>query len=160
MRQPAAIVTTAATWAVMAAVLAAPAATADTVDLGSTTDVDLVDIENGADVEIEQNWTISDLRPSSDSITYPLAGTLWEATATIDLDQGGVPVIPGFFASANGQAYPVLWTVASPAGVNPGALPPGGSATGKLYFDVTGAAPTSVAVQDADDLVSWQTPGG
>jgi hypothetical protein len=33
--------------------------------------------------------------------------------------------------------------------------------TGKFYFDVTGAAPTSVAYRDVeDDLVEWRTPAG
>jgi Domain of unknown function (DUF1942) len=29
-----------------------------------------------------QGWTITDLKPSSDSIPYAPQGTLWEATAT------------------------------------------------------------------------------
>lgn len=152
-----AILITAAVWAA----LAIPPATAgaEAVDLGSTTDVDLVDIENGVDVEIEQDWTVGDLKPSTDAVPYPLAGSLWEATGTVSLTHGGVPVIPGFFAQAGTDSYPVLWSAATPLGINPGALEAGGSATGKLYFDVTGPAPTSVAFQDADDLVVWQTPG-
>lgn len=128
----------------------APAA-ADTIDLGEPADVDIVDIE------IEQHWTVSDLRPSSDVIAYQPAGSLWEATATAELDHGGVPVISGFAARTDAESYPVLWTVASPLGLAPTALGPGGSATGKLYFDVTGAAPTSVVYTvDGEDVVSWQ----
>lgn len=137
---------------------AAPAA-AETVDLGTTTDIDLVDIENGVDIEIEQDWTIGDLRPSSDTIPYRPAGSLWEATATVGLPHGGVPMVSGFFARGGDDAYPVLWNVPSPLGISPAALPPDGSATGKLYFDVTGAVPTSIAHPDADDeLIIWQTP--
>ena len=60
------------------------------------------------------------------------------------LAAGGVPVIPGFAATSGAQSYPVLWGVASGQGINPSALPAGGSATGKIYFDVTGGAPNSV----------------
>lgn len=150
------ILVTLAVWATLA--LTPATAGAETVDLGTTTDVDLVDIENGLDIEIEQDWTISDLRPSADVIPFPLAGSLWEATGTVFLADGGVPVIPGFFAGSGDAVYPVLWDAATPLGINPGALGAGGSATGKLYFDVTGPAPTSVAFRDADDLVVWQTP--
>jgi len=53
-----------------------------------------------------------------------------------------------------------LWGVAAPLGVPPAALPPGGSATGKLYFDVTGPPPDSVAyTADGTDLAVW-TKGG
>lgn len=140
----------------------APAeAAAETVDLGGTADVDLVDIENGADLEIDQEWTISDLQPSTDAIPYQLRGSLWEATATAELADGGIPVIAGFFARSGSDSYPVLWNVASPLAVNPAALPPAGSATGKFYFDVTGAAPTSVAYLDVEnELVEWRTPAG
>lgn len=152
------IFTMAAVWAALTATAAATPASAGTVDLGNTADVDIVDIENGADVEVEQHWTISNLKPSTDAISYSPAGTLWEATAAVLLDHGGIPVISGFFARSGTDSYPVLWTVAAPAAVAPGALPPGGSATGKMYFDVTGAPPDSVAFRDADDLVVWQNP--
>jgi hypothetical protein len=140
----------------------APAeAAAETVDLGGTADVDLVDIENGVDVEIDQEWTIRDLRPSTDAIPYLSRGSLWEATATAELADGGIPVIAGFFARSDSDSYPVLWNVASPLAVNPAPLPPAGSVTGKFYFDVTGAAPMSVAYRDVeDDLVEWRTPAG
>lgn len=144
----------------LALIALAPAeAAAEAVDLGGTADVDLVDIENGADVEIDQEWTISDLRPSTDAIPYQLRGSLWEATATAELTDGGIPVIAGFFARSDSDSYPILWNVASPLAVNPTALPPAGSVTGKFYFDVTGAAPTSVAYLDAEgELVEWRTP--
>lgn len=75
----------------LALVAVAPAeAAAETVDLGGTADVDLIDIENGDDFEIDQQWTISDLKPSTDAIPYPVGGTLWEATATAELENGGV----------------------------------------------------------------------
>lgn len=152
----------------LALVVVAPAqAAAETVDLGDSADVDLVDIEsatddeNGIYLEIDQEWTISDLRPSTDTLAYQIAGTLWEATATAELEDGGIPVMTGFFARADSDNYPVLWNVASPLGVNPAALPPAGSVTGKFYFDVTGPAPTSVAYLDSEgELIEWQTPVG
>ena len=146
----------------LALVAMAPAqAAAETVELGGTADVDLVDIENGGDLEIDQEWTISDLRPSADAIPYRVAGTLWEAVATAELENGGVPVITGFFARSGSDSYPVLWNVPSPLGVNPAPLPPAGSVTGKFYFDVTGPAPTSVAYLDSEgELVEWGTPAG
>lgn len=132
---------------------------AETVQLGDSADVDLVDIENGGDIEIDQMWTISDLRPSADAIPHRVVGTLWEAVATAELEDGGVPVMTGFFARSGSDSYPILWNVPSPLGVNPAALPPAGSVTGKFYFDVTGAAPTSVAYLDSEgELVEWATP--
>ena len=149
-------------------VVVAPAqATAETVDLGDSADVDLVDIEsatdaeNGISLEIDQEWTISDLRPSTDTIAHQIAGTLWEATATAELEDGGIPVRTGFFARTDSDTYPVLWNVAIPLGVNPAALTPAGSVTGKFYFDVTGPAPTSVAYVDSEgELIEWRTPAG
>lgn len=136
--------------AIIGAGMLAPAASGETVDLGGTADVDIVDIE------IEQHWTVGDLRPSTDTISYRPAGTLWEATVTSALDNGGVPIISGFSARAGDANYPVLWSVASPLGIPPNALPPGGSATGKIYFDVTGSAPTAVTYAvDGADVVVW-----
>jgi len=146
---------TAVTAGVFAAVIIgtgvlAPSASAETVDLGGTADVDVVDIE------IEQHWTVGDLKPSTDAIAYRPAGTLWEATVTSALDNGGVPLISGFSARSGDGNYPVLWSVASPLGIPPNVLPPGGSATGKIYFDVTGSAPTAVAYAvDGADVVVW-----
>ena len=134
--------------AAVAIALAAPAA-AEEAELGEAAEVELVEIE------ADQMWTVDDLRPSTDVIAYQPAGTLWEATTSVMLPRGGVPVINGFSARADGQSYPVLWTVATPQGVAPNALPAGGEAAGKIYFDVNGPAPTSVAytVNGADAAV-------
>lgn len=124
----------------------APNALAD--NLGSS-----VDVGGG------QQWTVSNLQPSADAIPYQPAGSLWEATATSQLAAGGVPVIPGFAATSGAQSYPVLWGVASGQGINPSALPAGGSATGKIYFDVTGGAPNSVSyVVDGQPVANWVQP--
>lgn len=129
---------------------AAPAA-AETIDLGEPAEVELVEIE------VEQHWTVADLQPSTDVIAYRPAGSLWEATTTVELDHGGVPVLSGFSARSDTASYPVLWNVPSPLGIVPSPLSPGGSATGKIYFDVTGAAPTSVAYTvDGEDVAVWE----
>lgn len=128
----------------------APTAGAESVDLGGTADVDVIDIE------IEQHWTVSDLKPSADVIPHTTAGTLWEATVTATLDAGGVPIIAGFSAHSDDDHYPALWNVPSPLGIPPNALPPGGSATGKIYFDATGEPPTAVAYTvNGEDVVVW-----
>lgn len=140
--------------AVAAATVLAPSASAESLDLGDQADVDVVDIE------IEQHWTVDDLQPSSDAIGYRPAGSLWEATVTAELDHGGVPVISGFSARSADDSYPVLWGVASPLGIPPSPLTPGGTATGKIYFDVTGSSPNSVVYTvDGNEPVVWGGSG-
>ena len=116
----------------------------------------LVD-NNGTSITV---WKISDLKPSTDTIPgYPLAGKLWEASASVRAAKGGVtPIIPDFNARAAGGAnYPVLWQAATPAGISGATLQPGDKATGKLYFDVTGPAPTQVVYNNGvDDLLVWK----
>lgn len=107
---------------------------------------------------IVQTWTISGLKPSSDVIPYPVAGTLWEATATDEAVMGGVtPIISNLNArAANGENYQVLYGVATPQGVNPATLAQGQKTSGKVYFDVVGAAPISVVYNAGGvDLLVW-----
>lgn len=113
------------------------------------------------DGNVVQGWTITALKPSSDAIPYAVRGTLWEATATDAAIQGTViPLISNLNARAqNGENYRVLFGVATPQGVNPSTLGEGETTTGKIYFDVTGAEPTSVAYNDGNqDLATWVTP--
>lgn len=103
-------------------------------------------------------WTVTDFRQSSDTIPYPVAGRLYEATATAEADQGTVtPIVLNFNAQAtDGETYRALYNVATAQGVNPSALPQGAKSTGKIYFDVTGANPNSVVYNDgAQDLLIW-----
>jgi hypothetical protein len=103
-------------------------------------------------------WTVSGLNPSSDAIPYPVTGRLYEATSTVDADQGTVtPIVSNFNSRAtDGETYRALYNVATPQGVNPSALPPGARSTGKVYFDVTGATPNTVVYNDgAQDLLIW-----
>jgi hypothetical protein len=96
---------------------------------------------------VVQEWTLTDLRRSTDPAPgYPLAGQLWEATASVHAVSGTVtPIIPNFQAmSASGDRYPVLWQLSTPAGISGATIGAGQTSTGKLYFDVTGAEPAGV----------------
>ncbi len=98
-------------------------------------------------------YTVSDLTRSSDDV--PHNGDLYEATLTVDSMGGSpIPLIMLFNARAeSGAIYPVI------ANAGPGPLPPGGSSTGKLYFDVVGDQPNSVVYNDGvQDLLAW-VPG-
>lgn len=96
---------------------------------------------------VAQQWTVTDLRPSTDSAPgYPLAGQLWEATVSVHALSGSVtPIIPNVYAVAHpGMRYQVLWQVASPGGLPAATIDQGQTSTGKVYFDVTGADPMAV----------------
>ncbi|WP_264078761.1 MPT63 family protein [Mycobacterium szulgai] len=111
--------------------------------------------------DVVQAWTITNLKPSTDSIPYPVAGTLWEAAATDVAVNGTVqPVVSNLKARAHsGQTYWVLFGVATPQGVNPATLSQGQQTTGKVYFDVTGDVPDSVVYNaGGPDLVVWVQP--
>jgi hypothetical protein len=144
----------------MAFLAAAGAAACAWAPQAAADDTVQADLGGQADVGGGQQWTVTALQPSADVIGYQPAGALWEATATATPAGGGVPVVPGFTArSGGGDSYPVLWTVPTPAGVNPSALPAGTSATGRLYFDVTGPTPDRVAyTRDGQDTAIWVQP--
>ncbi|MBX7448255.1 MPT63 family protein [Mycolicibacterium sp. 3033] len=111
---------------------------------------------------VVQHWTITGLKPSSDMIPYQPAGTLWEATATDEAIAGSAtPIVSNLNARArNGDTYRVLFTVATPQGVNPSTLAQGEKTTGKIYFDVTGEKPDSVFYSDGgpDQVLLWVEP--
>ncbi|MUM15518.1 DUF1942 domain-containing protein [Mycobacterium sp. CBMA271] len=109
--------------------------------------------------DVVQAWTISDLKVSTDQLSYEPKGTLWEATATDEAIEGSViPIVANFNAKAkDGESYRVLYGVATPQGVNPGTLSQGEKTTGKIYFDVTGTAPETVTYTSGDeDLLTWK----
>jgi hypothetical protein len=115
---------------------------------------------NDANGAIVSSYTVSNLEPSNDMVNTPVTGKLWEATTTVDAVQGTVtPSIPFFNArAADGQNYRVLFQAPSPAGINAQPLTPGGRSAGKIYFDVTGPAPTQVVYNDAvQDRMVWST---
>jgi hypothetical protein len=136
-------------------ILGAPVALADpsTTTIGSQAKL--------VDGNVVQGWTITGLKTSSDAIPYPVAGTLWEATATDEALQGGAtPIVSNLNARArSGQTYRALFGVATPQGVNPSTLAQGEKTTGKVYFDVTGDTPDSVVYNaGGQDLLVWVQP--
>jgi Domain of unknown function (DUF1942) len=103
-------------------------------------------------------YTVAGLSPSTDSIPYPVSGTLYESTVTVNALWGSVtPVIPMFNARAeSGQNYRVLANVLTPDTLSGAALAAGDSSTGKIYFDVVGDVPNSVVYNDGThDLLGW-----
>ena len=99
-------------------------------------------------------YTVHGLNPSSAPV--PHNGQLYEATMTIDaFGRVANPEIQMFNARAENRA---MYRLLTAAGIG-GAVPPGGSATGKLYFEVVGEAPNSVVYNDGTrDIVAW-VPG-
>ncbi|MCZ8382523.1 DUF1942 domain-containing protein [Mycobacterium sp. CPCC 205372] len=149
----------AATFAAGAAgVIAAPIAGADTAgvttqDLGSQAEL--------RDGNVVQQWTVTGLKPSSDTIPYQVRGTLWEATATDKAVAGSAtPIVSNFNArAADGQNYRALFQVATPQGVNPATIAQGQETSGKIYFDVTGPAPDTVVYNAGGrDVLAWDEP--
>jgi Domain of unknown function (DUF1942) len=135
-------------------VVGAPTAAADATTQTLGSQGKLVD---GAG-NVVQGWTISGLKPSSDVIPHQVNGTLWEATATDEAVQGGAtPIVSNLNARArDGETYRVLFGAATPQGVNPATLAQGEKTTGKVYFDVTGAAPDSVVYNTgSQDVLVW-----
>jgi hypothetical protein len=66
------------------------------------------------------------------------------------------PIIPDLNARAdNGQNYQVLWRAHTSARLCGASLSQGNEPTGKVYFDVTGAPPTRVTNNGAEDLLIW-----
>jgi len=83
-------------------------------------------------------YTVEGLNPSSDAV--PHNGQLYEAVVNVDA-RGAVPMVAMFNARAqSGANYRVI----------------GGTAPGKLYFDVVGDVPNSVVYNDGvQDLLTW-----
>ena len=109
--------------------------------------------------QVVLGWTVNDLKSSADTIPgYPVAGQLWEATATVNAIRGTVtPAISQFNArTAGGTDYRVLWQASGPNTISGATIPQGAQSTGKIYFDVTGPTPTVVAMNNGmEDLMIW-----
>ena len=105
-------------------------------------------------------WTVDNLKPSIDRVpAYPLHGTLWEATATVEAVRGTVtPLIPNLNARAdNGRNYQALWEAFMPHGISGATIPHRARSTGKIYFDVTGQTPSRVTYNNGvQDLLIWE----
>lgn len=114
--------------------------------------------ERITDGNVVTSYTVWAPQPSNDVVNVPLTGKLYEAKTTVSAVQGTTtPAIPFFNArTSNGENYRVLFQAYAPEGLSGATLPQGGSATGKIYFDVTGPAPTSVVYNDAvQDRAVW-----
>lgn len=141
---------------------AEPAPEAEATQTGATAQTQALGSQGKlVDGAVVQGWTVTGLKPSSDTIPYHVAGTLWEATATDQAIQGSAtPIVSNLNArAADGQTYRALFGVATPQGVNPSTLAPGQETSGKVYFDVTGATPDSVVYNaGGQDLLVWTQP--
>lgn len=136
----------------------APAAFGDASAVTTSTLGSAAKLNNG---DVVQAWTVTDLKPSSDTIPYEVRGKLWEVTATDEAVQGNVtPIVSNFnVRAADGTNYRALFQVATPQGVNPSTIPQGEKASGKIYFDVTGPEPTTVVYNaGGKDLLVWDKP--
>lgn len=136
----------------------APAAFGDASAVTTSSLGSAAKLNNG---DVVQAWTVTDLKPSSDTIPYQVRGTLWELTATDEAIQGNVtPIVSNFnLRAADGQNYRALFQVATPLGVNPSTIAQGEKSTGKIYFDVTGPEPTTVVYNAGGrDLLVWDKP--
>jgi hypothetical protein len=115
----------------------------------------LKDFYDLGDFSNEIGYTVQNLKPSSDPVPYPVAGRLYEANVTATAVTGSVtPQLANFTArTPNGVDYRALPSVSTLSGAPIG---PGGSASGKLYFDVVGENPDSVIYNsNFEDLLGW-----
>jgi len=109
------------------------------------------------DVDVVTSYTVWQPQPSSDVINVPIVGKLYESKVLVAAVEGAAtPSIPFFNARSGNDNYRVLWQAYAPNGLSGATLPQGANASGKIYFDVTGAAPTSVVYNDAvQDRLRW-----
>lgn len=136
-----------------------PTASAEPAVGGFGTQLPITDTD-GAGVG---GYTVDDLQPSGANVlnvpitgNVPIAGTLWEARATVDAVSGSVVPAMKFFnaRTAEGQTYRVLvQTFAPDLDISP--LSQGGTSAGKIYFDVTGPAPVEVVYDDGQNQRVW-----
>ena len=108
--------------------------------------------------QVVLSWRVSNLEPSSDVIRLLGNRQGLGSPATVKAIRGSVtPAISQFNAVApNQDAYRVLWQVASPTNISGATIPEGAESTGKIHFDVTGAPPTTVTMNNGmEDLLIW-----
>ncbi|HEY7052684.1 MAG TPA: DUF1942 domain-containing protein [Mycobacterium sp.] len=152
MRNVITLTAAAASAAVIGLVGAVPAsAEANTASFGTAQRI--------TDHDVIASYTVSAPQPTSDVVNVPIAGKLYASKVTVQATQGAVtPAIPFFNArTSSGENYRVLFQAYAPEGLSGATIPQGDSATGNIYFDVTGAAPTIVAYNDAvQDRAVWQ----
>jgi hypothetical protein len=117
--------------------------------------------ETLVDGPLVTDYTVSNLQPTNVMIPgYMPTGHLWQADVNVQANSGVVtPVVSDFNARAGDtQSYRVISTSPAPDGISPAPINQGGTATGKIYFDVTGAPPTRVVYNDGvQDVLVWTT---
>jgi hypothetical protein len=137
------------------AVIALAGAVPATADAATTSFGSAAKITDG---NVVTSYTVSSPTPSSDPINVPVVGKLYSAKVSVQAVQGSsTPSIPFFNArTSSGDNYRVLWQAYAPNGLSGATLQQGGTASGNIYFDVTGAAPTTIAYNDAvQDRAIW-----
>lgn len=116
--------------------------------------------ETLVDGPLSTEYTVSNLQPATITIPgYTVKGQLWQADVQVHATNGVVtPVVTNFNArTADGTNYRVISTKATPEGLSPAPITQGGMTSGKIYFDVTGAAPTRVVYNDGmQDALVWE----
>jgi Domain of unknown function (DUF1942) len=107
------------------------------------------------------DYTVSNLQPAGISIPgYTPKGQIWQAEINARANSGVVtPVVANFNArTTDNVTYRVISTSPTPDALSPAPITQGGQTSGKVYFDVTGAAPTNVVYNDgAQDVLVWTT---
>lgn len=108
----------------------------------------------------EIGYTVTRFFPSEDAIPYPVTGQLYEVSVRADAINGmPTPMVGAFSARTDsGQSYPAIANVWTPQGLSGMTLLPGGHASGTVYFDAAGEAPTSVVYNGAGETLTWIEP--
>jgi hypothetical protein len=112
-----------------------------------------------ADNGVVIDYTVTDLKPSTDAVEAFRVGHLWEATLTVTAVRGtATPLLVFFNARArSGRQYRILFQAYAADAISPAAIPEGATSTGKIYFDCNGSPPVLVVYNDgAQDLLTWQ----
>ena len=108
-------------------------------------------------------YTVSNLQPSNAMIPgFTPTGQLWQADVNARATSGVVtPVVSNFNArTGDNQTYRVISMSPTPDAFSPAPITQGGQASGKIYFDVTGAPPTNVVYNDGvQDVLVWTANG-
>lgn len=124
---------------------------------GTTTFDEALEISDGG---VTISYEVEALQPSSAKLSnVSVQGTLWEAELEAEAVSGSVtPIIPFFNArAATGENYRVLYQAIGGEAISGATLAPGQEAEGRIYFDVTGPAPTRVVYNDGvSDRLTWQ----
>ena len=97
-------------------------------------------------------------RPAKSPILFNGCGVVIASTCTVEQYAECQAVTFCNARAEDGDNYRVLADVSS---LSAAPIGPGGSTTGKVYFDVVGATPNSVVFDNgSEDILGWVTPPG